>query len=146
MPMPGPGPGLTDQIPVSYELIADLEKVPNSRSFIATNETPVHNMKRMMMDYINGLESRLALPDVPGTMSGSKGDVMTALKYTPAGFPVLTVPIPSQGWGKAEWETLYKLYMKAHYSKYPWTEAPCCCHTDWPARSGNRRSRIPCAV
>lgn len=100
-----------------FDRIAELMGIP-SASFLDTYPDEVKSMKLSMMNYIKALRTRQTHPDLPFGLGKGTGHPKIDLQITPGGYPILPVPLPSENWGKKEWENLFTMYIGKHYGKF----------------------------
>ena len=102
--------------------------VPSS-SFVDTHSEKVTDLMVKLVEYVQAMDKILNPPNLPvGTGTGPVADTgtddsprnftvqkSTVLKKNVNGFPVLPDPIPSDGWKKTTWDSLFTDYLGQQY-------------------------------
>ena len=89
-----------------------------SQTFEDTYADDITKMKGALLNYVQALRSMQSQPALPfGIGNTNPGQPKLVLETTPAGFPILPIPLPSLNWTKQDWESLFTLYMGRHYCK-----------------------------
>lgn len=101
-----------------FDRIAELMGIPLAL-FLDTYPDDVKNMKLSIMNYMKAVRTRQTHPKLPFSISKNTGHPKIDLQITPAGYPILPVPLPSGNWGKRDWENLFTMYMGKHYGRVP---------------------------
>ena len=97
-----------------------------STSFVDTYNQAVTDLMVKLVEYIQAMDKILNPIHGPdnstGTGHGPDGVQLkpihlksTTLEKNEKGYPILPDPIPSDGWKKSMWESLYSDYLGQHY-------------------------------
>lgn len=109
---------------IRFDEIAKLMGVPSS-SFVDTYRKEVHNLMVKLVEYIQTLDNIInpTQPEI-GTGGGAgPGPIIPIpthssriqLQKTTHGYPILPDPIPSEGWKKSSWDSLFSDYLGQQY-------------------------------
>jgi hypothetical protein len=115
----------------SFDRIAEMMRVPSS-SFVDTYSVMVMDIMVKLVEYVQTMDKFLNPPSGPGggTSIGTAGGTVDGTGELPSnmmiqkssileknknGYPVLPDPIPSEGWKKTTWDSLFTDYVGQQY-------------------------------
>jgi hypothetical protein len=100
----------------SFDRIPELTCVP-CQSFVDTYSDSVKEMKGLLLTYAKALRMQKNQPELPFGIGTHAAQPKLVLDSTPAGYPILPIPLPSASWKKQDWEDFFTMYMGRHYCK-----------------------------